>query len=72
MTPAAPGSSPRAPRVLDVETEHTLKNHIAVIVGYCELMLRDTGLDDPRHGDMVEVHRAAMAVLAMLAQSGDR
>jgi len=60
------------PRVIDAETEHTLKNHIAVILGYCELMLEETGLDDPRHGDMVEVHRAATAVIAMFAQSGDQ
>lgn len=60
------------PRVLDIETEHTLKNHIAVIVGYCELMLEETALDDPRRGDMVEVHRAATAVLAMFAEGGDQ
>lgn len=72
MTPVVPGGPPRAPRVLDVETEHTLKNHIAVIVGYCELMLGETSVNDPRHGDMVEVHRAATAVLAMFAQGEDQ
>ena len=63
--------SPRPPRVLDVETEHTLKNHIAIIVGYCELLLAETPPDDPRHADMVEMHRAAAAVLALFPQEPD-
>lgn len=65
-------SRQRPPRVLDVHAEHTLKNHLAIIVGYCELLLAETPADDPRHVDMVEMHRAAMAVLAMFApESGE-
>lgn len=67
---AAP--QPRPPRVLDHETEHTLKNHLAVIVGYCELLLAETSADEPRYQDVVEMHRAATAVLAMFAQDGER
>ena len=65
------GPHRRAPRVFDVETEHTLKNHIAIIVGYCELLLAETPADDPRHADLLEMHRAATAVLAMFPQEPD-
>ena len=61
----------RAPRALDVATEHTLKNHLAIIVGYCELLLAETRPDDPHHADIVEMHRAALAVLALFAHSGN-
>src|SRR5829696_5556730 len=29
----------RPPRILDADTEHTVKNHLAVIVGFCELLI---------------------------------
>jgi hypothetical protein len=60
-----------APRLLDAETEHALKNHIAIIVGYCELLLADTSPEDSHHADILEMHRAAIAVLALLAAGGD-
>jgi hypothetical protein len=34
------GSAP-TPRVLDADTEHTVKNHLAVILGLCELLLAE-------------------------------
>jgi hypothetical protein len=57
------------PLTLDVETEHTVKNHLAIIVGYCELLLMETPEDDPRHVDVVEIHRAATAVLSIFGAS---
>jgi hypothetical protein len=53
------------PRVLDAETEHTIKNHLAVIAGFCELLLADTPPEDPRHGDLQEMHRSARALIAL-------
>lgn len=52
-------------RMLDPETEHTIKNHLAVIVGFCELLLADTPQDDPRHTDLQEMHRSARALMAL-------
>lgn len=59
-------------RVLDAEAEHTLKNHVAIIVGYCELLLTETAEDDPRRGDLLEMQQAANAILAMFAQGKDQ
>lgn len=66
-----PDQQRRPPRVLDTEAEHTLKNHLAIVVGYCELLLAETPADDPRRDDMAEMHRAATAVLAMFAPDAD-
>ena len=52
-------------RVLDSETEHTIKNHLAVIAGFCELLLADTPPDDPRHADLAEMHRSARALIEL-------
>lgn len=65
MTRTGSGSGSELPRTLDHESEHTLKNHLAIILGYCELLLGETPPDDPRHGDLLEMQRAANAVLMM-------
>jgi len=54
------------PLVLDAETEHTVKNHLAVIAGFCELLLADTPPDDPRYADLQEMQRSARALIALL------
>ena len=63
--PDHPDSGARPPRVLDRETEHELKNQLAVVVGTAEWLLAETPPDDPRHGDVVELHKAAMAIVAL-------
>ena len=61
-----PDEAPRAgPLVLDGETEHAVKNHLAVIVGFTELLLTETPADDPRHADLAEINRAASALMAI-------
>ena len=52
-------------RVLDAETEHTVKNQLAVIVGFCELLLAETTPDDSRYADMQEINRAARELMAI-------
>lgn len=52
-------------RLLDPETEHTIKNHLAVIAGYCELLLSDIPADDARHADVQEIDRSARALIAL-------
>jgi hypothetical protein len=42
-----------------------VKNHLAVIVGFCELVLADTPPEDPRHADIEEIHRAAKQLVAI-------
>lgn len=58
-------------RTIDLETEHTLKNHLAIILGFCELLLAETASDDPRHADLLEMQGAAKAALVVLDREGD-
>jgi hypothetical protein len=66
------GERARAGRVLDAETEHTVKNHLAVIVGFCELVLAETPADDSRHADLQEIHHAACELLAIFKREPRR
>jgi hypothetical protein len=52
-------------RVIDAEMEHTIKNHLAVIAGYCELLLGDIPKDDPHHADLQEINRSTRALIAL-------
>jgi signal transduction histidine kinase len=46
--------------------EHALKNYIAIILGYADLLLEDLAADDPRLPDIREIHKAATAAVALL------
>jgi hypothetical protein len=59
VPPPGPG------RVVDRETLHTIKNHLAIVLGYCELLLTEASPDDARRLDLEEMHRAATAVYAI-------
>ena len=65
-------SEPRGGRVLDTETEHTVKNHLAVIVGFCELLLAETPPEDTRHGDLLEISRAARELMVIFKRDTPR
>jgi hypothetical protein len=58
--------------VLDSETEHAIKNHIAVIVGFSELLLAQIEEGDGRHGDVQEIHRAASELMLIFRRQGNR
>jgi hypothetical protein len=58
-------SPPSARRVFDLDAEHVLKNHLAIILGYLELLLADMPPDDPRRADLQEVQDAARAMMAV-------
>jgi hypothetical protein len=63
---SATGQGPgRGPRVIDGETEHAIKNHLAVVAGYCDLLLADTQVDDQRHRDLEEMKRSIRALVAI-------
>ena len=50
------------------EVIHRLKNHMAIILGFCDLLLGQCSIDDPRRTDLVEVHRAAQDALALMPE----
>ena len=51
---------------------HRLKNHIAIVVGYCDLLLADASEDDRRRADIVEIHKAARDAMALVPEVARR
>jgi hypothetical protein len=62
----------RIGRVLDPDTEHTVKNHLALIVGYCELLLAETPPEDTRHADLLEISQAARELMVIFKRDTPR
>jgi hypothetical protein len=55
-----------------VDVIHQLKNHIAIIVSYCDLLLSDVPDDDRRRADIVEVHKAGKEAMALIPEVARR
>ncbi len=51
---------------------HQFKNHLSIIVGYCDLILGELPEGDPRHADLLEVQKAARAALALIPELSNR
>jgi hypothetical protein len=47
---------------------HRLKNHLAIIVGFCDLLVAECDETDPRRADLVEVNKAAREALALMPE----
>jgi len=45
---------------------HQLKNHLSIIIGFCDLLLGDMPSDDPKRVDVQEMRKAGQAALEML------
>lgn len=52
---------PREPEVI-----HSFKNHLAIIIGFSDLLLSEMAVDDPRRKDVIEIHKAGQSALALL------
>lgn len=50
----------------DDKIRHDFKNQLAIIRGFAEILLIETGEADERRRDIEEIHRAANAALALL------
>jgi len=50
----------------DNDVIHQLKNHLAVIVGFCDLLIAETADDDSRKADLLDVHKAARDAMALM------
>lgn len=55
-----------------VDSLHTFKNHLAIIIGFSDLLLSEMDEHDPRRKDVLEIHKAAHAALALLPTIVDR
>ena len=51
---------------IDPSGVHRLKNKLAIILGFCELLLSDMPADDPRRADVEQIHDAAKSALLEL------
>ena len=51
---------------LDGAALHMLSNHLAVILGFIELVLSETQPDDPRRGDLTEIRDAAVEAAKLI------
>jgi hypothetical protein len=60
---------PQPHATLDSKAVHALSNHLAVILGFIELVLSETKPDDPRHDDLVEIRDAAIEAAGILGRS---
>jgi hypothetical protein len=45
---------------------HRLKNQLAIILGFCELLLNDLAEDDPRRADVIRIQDAGKKALGEL------
>ena len=53
------------------DVEHALRNHLAIILGYAELLLQDAAADDPRRADVEEILKAARSALTLVGAKDD-
>jgi len=51
---------------------HEFKNHLSVIVGFCDLLLRDLPEDDPKRADILEMRKAGQTAIALLPALSER
>jgi len=61
--------APRGSVTLDLAAVHLLNNHLAVILGFVELMLADVSPNDPHRDDLVEIRGAAIAAANLLGKT---
>jgi hypothetical protein len=47
---------------------HALSNHLAVILGFIDLVLAETKPDDPRRGDLNEIRDAAVEAARIIGR----
>ena len=59
-------------RPLEDDILHTLKNHLAVVQGFCELLIAEMDEGDPRRPDLVEMQSSVQAASALLPEIARR
>ena len=52
----------------DEKNRHDLKNQLAIIFGFSEMLLTEAAKDDPRRSDFDEIYKAAAAALDLIAR----
>jgi hypothetical protein len=62
---------PRGSITLDPSALHLLSNHLAVILGFVELLLTDGSTVDSRREDLLEIRAAAIAAASLLGKQSE-
>jgi len=60
------------PHTLEPDLIHQFKNHLSIIVGFCDLLLADCDEGDPRRDDLREIQKAAYAAIALVPELSKR
>jgi len=47
---------------------HNVRNQLSVILGFCDLLLGEIPEHDRKHGDLLEMRKAANAALTLLEE----
>jgi signal transduction histidine kinase len=48
------------------QLEHALRNYLAIILGFSEILLQEAAPEDPRLEDFQEIHKAALAAVRLV------
>jgi hypothetical protein len=51
---------------------HQLKNHLSIIIGFCDLLLGDLADGDPKRVDILEMRKAGQAALDLMPDLATR
>jgi hypothetical protein len=58
--------------VKESELIHRLKNHLCIIVGFCELLIADADGDEGRRADLQDIRKAAQDAIDMMPEVASR
>jgi signal transduction histidine kinase len=53
--------------IAEDKSRHDFKNQLGIILGFSERLMAEAAAEDPRRGDLEEIHKAAKAALDLLA-----
>lgn len=51
---------------------HQLRNHLSIIVGFCDLLMNEVPEGDAKHADLEEMRKAGNAAIALVPQIAER
>ena len=51
---------------------HQLRNHLSIIVGFCDLLMDEMPEGDAAHADLAEIRKAGDAAMALIPQIAER
>ena len=52
------------------ELVHQLRNHLAIVISFADLLLLEIPDDDAHRSDILEIHKAAYAAMGLMSALG--